>query len=145
MSRLAILWVALSFLSHLTEGSPLVRAEDARPAAVGTPVAQAPKGAESTSLAGSSAQKAYIDPDTGELIPRPARVAPAQRDSIQPSTLGASTDGMQERSSPVPDGGVMIDLKGRFQNPVSVTVDGKEAARAMHPAVDRTESSHAEP
>ncbi|MFO7715633.1 hypothetical protein [Desulfosarcina sp.] len=145
MSRLAILWVALAFLSHVAEGSPLVRADDARPDAVSTPVAQASRGADRTPHAGSPAQKAYIDPDTGELIPRPDRVAPAERDSTQPPTLGASTDGMEERSSPVPDGGVMIDLKGRFQNPVSVTVDGKEAHRAMHPADDRTESSHAEP
>jgi hypothetical protein len=40
------------------------------------------------------------------------------------SALNASSEGLVEVPSPVAGGGVMVDLKGRFQNTFVATVDG---------------------
>lgn len=69
----------------------------------------------------------HIDPTTGEFTDTP----PPQ--VVQPGTLEPTEkralpqEGLVETLSPVPGGGVMIDLKGRFQSPLTATVgpDGK--------------------
>lgn len=61
----------------------------------------------------------YIDPETGELVSAPASgQAPELGDAVN-----TSDEGLELQPSPVPGGGVMIDLQGRYQNTVIVTGD----------------------
>ena len=61
----------------------------------------------------------YIDPETGELIS-----APASGQALElGDAVNTSDEGLVLQPSPVPGGGVMIDLQGRYQNTVIVTGD----------------------
>ena len=57
--------------------------------------------------------QAHIDPKTGELTERPA-----QRPTSPPQVNSRVSvhDGLQERPSPVPGGGMILDLQGRFRS-----------------------------
>lgn len=64
----------------------------------------------------------YIDPQTGEFISEPKQGQNALK--ITPEMQNAtstSSEGLVEEKSAVPGGGVMIDLKGRFQSPLIIT------------------------
>jgi hypothetical protein len=39
---------------------------------------------------------------------------------------------LQEEASPVPDGGMMIDLKGRYQSPITATIDRNGRTIVVH-------------
>lgn len=65
------------------------------------------------------AMKAYADPETGELLeePRPgAELSPVEN-------AGGPAPKLEQIESPEPGGGVMVDVKGRFQTPMTVTID----------------------
>lgn len=95
----------------------------------------------------------YIDPQTGEFIQEPRQGQEALK--ITPEMQNAtstSSEGLVEEISPVPGGGVMIDLKGRFQSPLIITQDpaGKQKTRHLndlplytpqHPTNKNTEGS----
>lgn len=70
----------------------------------------------------SLAQKAYIDPETSQFVSQPEQDVPIDGNPIETSTLSSSTEKIEEKSSPVPGGGMMIDLKGRFQNPIIAAI-----------------------
>jgi hypothetical protein len=77
----------------------------------------------------------YIDPQTGEFIQEPRQGQEALK--ITPEMQNAtstSSEGLVEEISPVPGGGVMIDLKGRFQSPLIITQDpsGKQKTRHLN-------------
>ena len=68
------------------------------------------------------------------------------------NATSTSSEGLVEEISPVPGGGVMIDLKGRFQSPLIITQDpaGKQKNRHLndlplytpqHPTNKNTEGS----
>ena len=67
----------------------------------------------------SPSMVAHIDPETGELIAGPASGQPGEIGD----TVKQSDAGLVEELSPVPGGGVMVDLQGRFQHTVIVTSD----------------------
>ena len=69
----------------------------------------------------------HIDPATGQLLPLPDTGSlPAL--AIPPeSALSTSAEGLEEMPSPVPGGGVMVRLEGRFQNHITATTDGNGA------------------
>jgi len=85
------------------------------------------------------AQRATIDPETGEFVSPPERETPAASESIQPSAFSIHAETMQEESSPVPGGGVMIDLKGRFKSPVRATIEASGKTTIEHPVSSRME------
>jgi hypothetical protein len=65
------------------------------------------------------AMKIYIDPKTGNFSDPPAQQLPAEsRRSLD--LRKTSLLELSPASSPRPGGGVMIDLKGRFRNPLKV-------------------------
>lgn len=68
----------------------------------------------------------HIDPATGERVAAPV-------DGVTPQ-LGPSVDtsdeGLVEKPSPVPGGGMMIELDGRFQN-AAVVRTGEDSATAV--------------
>ena len=147
MIRLAFMTVILAFCTHCTDGRPPVKADGDRPADAVTTTAQTLETAVPAASGTAPAQKAYVDPQTGELVTPPEPDAPAEAEgrAVQLSALGSSTEAMEEKPSPVKDGGMMIDLNGRFQNPLSATTDDKNTARIEHPSDDHMESQHATP
>jgi hypothetical protein len=58
----------------------------------------------------------HIDPATGRLASTPQGTAPAMFDEEMRNRLSTSSEGLVEKPSPVPGGGTMVDLQGRFQN-----------------------------
>lgn len=84
-------------------------------------------------------QQAYIDPDSGELVASPEGDVRAVEASTVPSTLSTSVEGLEEEPSPVPGGGMMIDLKGRFSKPLSATVEDSDKPKIEHQTRDRME------
>ena len=80
----------------------------------------APEGAAPVAITGS-AQRVYLDPDTGRLLSEPPPGAPVM--TLGPeelNMLSTSDAGLVE--TPLPTGGVMIDLQGRFRHMAVATV-----------------------
>jgi hypothetical protein len=74
----------------------------------------------------------YIDPQTGEFItPEEAAVPPDER-LEPPASSSTSHEGLVEEPSPVPGGGIMVDLKGRFQSPLTATIDNDGELKIAH-------------
>jgi hypothetical protein len=74
----------------------------------------------------------HIDPKTGEIIIPPARALPG---SVAQPPVDAAKKPLaepRETPSPVPGGGVMIDLDERFQTPLSATIDTDGKVRFQH-------------
>lgn len=126
MKRFALFMLVLAFCTHCTKERSPSTIEDVGQTKISTAEAQ-------------QQTRAYIDPETGELVSPPEQETPAASRSVQPSAFSISPETMEEASSPVPGGGVMIDLKGRFQNPVSATVEGNGTTTIEHPANGRME------
>ena len=77
---------------------------------------------------GSAGMRVYIDPVTGEFAEPPAGAVAA------PSAASSTSDaGLVETPSPVPGGGVSVDLQGRFRSPLIATIgtDGKMTMRHL--------------
>ncbi len=86
----------------------------ARPA---TPVAvTAPAPEPAQAAPGEAGMKAYVDPETGALtnIPPQSAVVPLAEQPVRPDRLPEVT---------LPDGSVMVDLQGMFEETMVVTVD----------------------
>lgn len=66
--------------------------------------------------------RVYVDPNTGEILQPPAG-APANEtiESQEEEAFSTSSEGLVETPSPVPGGGVILDLQGRFQSPLVAT------------------------
>lgn len=93
---------------------------------------------ESQPALGSAAgMTIHVDPKTGALLAEPVpgsvllQLTPQLRDA-----LNTSHQGLAEVPSSVPGGGFKLDLQGRFQNPLIVTIDadGKLRIRHLHEA-----------
>ena len=92
-----------------------------------------PQAAESpTAAAGAPSQGAgmvaYIDPETGRLTSSPTEAQRAEMQAALAAVLDRSQDGLYDLI--LPDGSVMRDLQGRFQNAVVVRLaaDGTQSA-----------------
>ena len=133
MIRLLLLLTAVAFCSYCTEGPQPLDTPSHRSAENGSrnlppAPANAPAGP-----AAAAAQKAAVDPDSGELVAGPAEPAFSGPQAMRQADTEASTETLDEQPSPVPGGGVMIDLKGHFRSPVSVTVDSDGDATDRQP------------
>jgi hypothetical protein len=69
----------------------------------------------SPSVPGTAGLVICKDPRTGEILPPPPSVFETIRGSLG-DALSTSAEGLVKVASPVPNGGTMVDLKGRFQN-----------------------------
>jgi hypothetical protein len=95
-----------------------------------TVTAPAPSPAESPRVepvapAGTAGMTVYKDPDTGRLMPvPPAELRELLSEDVEQAT-SMSLEGLSQTAAP--GGGVMINLQGRFQSVMQVTVgaDGK--------------------
>ena len=140
MTRLIIVLAAMVFLTHCTEGRPPALSDGTGSKDAGTSaVAQSADKEDAVARDTTSAQKAYVDPATGKLVPRPPQKAATERNSVRSSTLDSTDDALEVKPSPVKNGGIMIDLKGRFQNPIKATADDQGGSKIEHPAENRTE------
>ncbi|MEE4113191.1 MAG: hypothetical protein V2I40_10280 [Desulfobacteraceae bacterium] len=131
MKRIALIILVSFFCTYcINEGAPPTMND----------VEQAKTGAEAQKQAQTGmAQRATIDPQTGKLVNPPVPGTPAASESLESSAFSTSTEAMEEMSSPVPGGGVMIDLKGRFKIPVRAIVEGNGNTTVEHVDRDRLE------
>jgi hypothetical protein len=81
----------------------------------------------------------YIDPETGEFItPEEAEVLPEKR-PLPHAAYSTSQEGLEEKTSPIPGGGTMVDLRGRFQNPLTATINSSGDIKIEHKAIEPSE------
>lgn len=66
----------------------------------------------------------HVDPVTGEFVAPGDGTVPVTLDKEMLNALSTSAEGLVETPSPVPGGGVMVDLRGRFQSTHIAVVDG---------------------
>ena len=92
-----------------------------------------------TVIRNDKALNVYIDPLTGEFItPEEAEVLPEERSSSS-AAYNTSHEELEEQPSPVPDGGMMIDLKGHFQSPLTATIDSNGDITIEHGTIESKE------
>jgi hypothetical protein len=80
---------------------------------------------------GAAGMRIYRDPETGELGDPPAE-APAQVTLPPDDPLSTSSEGLVQTPSPVPGGGVMLHLQGRFRSPLIATQDAEGKITIQH-------------
>lgn len=95
---------------------------------------------------GSAGQRIYIDPETGERTSPPAASEPlfesshsaTTREAAQSATLETvvsdmtSDEGLEIEPSPVPGGGMKVNLQGRFRQPLVATIDPDGQVHIQH-------------
>jgi hypothetical protein len=101
-------------------------------AELGAPVPMSLDSPSASTPAGATGMKIYIDPQTGQLMTEPAGTVPLQLSPDEENALSTSHQGLVETVNPVPGGGVIVDLQGRFRNPIFATVDGNGKVTIQH-------------
>jgi hypothetical protein len=77
----------------------------------------------------------HIDPKTGAILREPAPGSvPLQLSPQLGNAVSTSHQGLVESPITAPGGGVQVDLQGRFQHPLVVTIDehGKMKMHHLH-------------
>ena len=75
----------------------------------------------------------HVDPKTGAILKEPAPGSvPIQLTPQLRNALSTSHQGLVETPSSVPGGGVRLDLQGRFQSPLFVTIDADGKVKIQH-------------
>ena len=112
--------------------SPSVASEHAQTGAgesAGPPPAEKP----AAGPGGASGMTVHIDPQTGALLKEPAPgTVPLQLTPQLQNALSTSHQGLVETPSRIPGGGVKLDLQGRFQSPLVVTIDANGKVKMQH-------------
>lgn len=139
MKRLTLIIVLLAFCTQCTERVPPSKADGVEKTNTSSTLVQKSKKMSLFPQRESGAQKAYMDPETGQFINPPIHDVPVPNEPIEASAFRSSVDNMEEKSSPVHGGGMMIDLKGRFQSPITVTIEGKGKTKIKHQTNDKME------
>lgn len=82
---------------------------------------------------GAAGMRVYINPNTGEILQPPAGAPAAETPESLEKAFSTSSEGLVETPSPVPGGGVILDLQGRFRSPLIATpgADGKISIEHM--------------
>ena len=126
-------WMIIAFfalIGSLTEAQPQKTEKDAEGGDLDVASEAAPAIAETAAHPGSGL-RVYIDPETGALTTPPA--GERRFDSVELlQAMDTSHEGLEERPSPVPGGGMIVDLKGRFQSTVFATLDSDGNASITH-------------
>jgi hypothetical protein len=120
---------AANMAAPIAVEEPATSPERAQPLFDAARTAEAAKPSASASK-GDPGIVVHIDPTTGEFLPEP----PA--DGVTPPRAAdaakAPVPQFQEVSSPIPGGGVMIDLQGQFQTPLVATIDADGKVTVKH-------------
>jgi hypothetical protein len=112
-------WPALLALAVVSLAAPALAGDD--PAAAAPPeqtAAQAP--AEAAAPVAAAGLIAYIDPKTGGITSTPTAEQRAEMRAALAALVNDSDEGLVEVT--LPDGSVMLDLQGRFQEALAVLV-----------------------
>ena len=146
MKPFVFLMIVLAVCTHCTGGSPPSTSDGvtqtnakATPPKSNTTAAQEQISKDVTTPGESGALRVYIDPETGEYTTPPAPEVPAARKLPSPAALSTSHEGLEEQPSPVPGGGTLVDLKGRFRSPLVATIDSNGKTKIEHQAIDNKE------
>ena len=91
----------------------------------------APKPKSNASTGHQSGVRIYVDPQTGRRTTTPSNEARrnVEAQAARDPAFNQSSDGLVER--PLPSGGGIVDLQGRFQSTVGVKV-GKDGKRELY-------------
>jgi hypothetical protein len=106
--------------------------ETGYPPGLGAPVPTSPDSTSVGAPAGATGMRIHLDPQTGQLTKVPAGPLPLQLSPDEENALSTSHQGLVERLSPVPGGGVVVDLQGRFRHPLFATVDAAGKVTIRH-------------
>jgi hypothetical protein len=102
----------------LTSESPQAFTQEARPAVTSEP--------QAGSAPHAAGLKVFVDLQTGQVVTSPSEAAQRELQAAIEAEMGdalsTSSEGLSEVASPVPGGGVMVDLQGRFQSAATATV-----------------------
>jgi len=106
--------------------------------ATADPTAQDDAQLSAATSSGRSAARVYIDPETRKLGGPPPGIEPTGLSIAEQNKLSRSGEGLEKRQ--LPDGTLLVNLQGRFQNMsvVSKTHDGKTHITCNH-SVDHVE------
>lgn len=132
MKHLAMLGVLLAVCIGCTDARPPASMNERQATYVDPVMDRQPESSDSTARSAASTQKAYVDPQTGKFVPPPRVQAPPDNQPLSPAALSMSVETLQEEPSPVPGGGMMIDLKGRYRSPITATIDGDGRTTVEH-------------
>jgi hypothetical protein len=89
----------------------------------------------------SAGQQIVVDPKTGKFrAPSAGEVAHAATlvEQMADPAFSTSHEGLYEEPSPIPGGGMMIDVQGRFQSPLMVQIEPDGTFRFTHEAGSRS-------
>lgn len=77
--------------------------------------------------------RVYINPTTGEILEPSAGALAVETPESLAEAFNTSSAGLVETPSPVPGGGIILDLQGRFHSPLVATqeADGKISIEHM--------------
>jgi hypothetical protein len=147
VKTLFTLIVVLVFCTHNAEGggSPLFNGDVQNTEVKGGLLAQntasspAQKEGDPARPGGNTALTVHIDPETGKFIEPPEKKASPTERIEQPEGLSTSDEVFEEVASPVPGGGTKIDLKGRYNYPLSVTIEESGKIKMGHFSTDKKE------
>jgi hypothetical protein len=105
------------------------------PQGPGTPTPASSDATSASTPTAAGGMMIHIDPQTGALTKDAPPTAPLSLSPAEQNAFSTSHQGLVETPSPVPGGGVMIHLQGRFQHPLSATIDdaGKLTIRHLEP------------
>jgi len=133
-ARHRLLASALALSASFAVGiPPVLSAESQQTSSEATPASStatvAEKHGEKTARTpeGAAGMRVDIDPNTGEIQEPPAGAPAAGMTESLEKASSTSSEGLVETPSPVPGGGVILDLQGRFRSPLVATqgADGK--------------------
>jgi hypothetical protein len=117
--------------AFLQEGNPVLSGQPQIGLGMSAPLRPAEKPAAVPE--GTSGMIIHIDPQTGELRRTPAPgTVPLQLSPQERNAFSTSHQGLVEVPSSVPGGGVKLDLQGRFQSPLAVTIDPDGKLKMQH-------------
>jgi hypothetical protein len=99
---------------------------------------------EGTTPAHSAGLVVQIDPATGEPVVSSGQSVAGGAAASLGDALSTSSEGLVEQESPVPGGGVMVDLQGRFRNTAVATVsDSGDVTTDCLPGSPHDHDAHA--
>jgi hypothetical protein len=92
-------------------------------------IAAAPPANPAATPAGTAGMITHIDPATGKTMDTPAD-PDAVREALG-DAVSTSGEGLVQKPSPVPGGGVMVELDGRFMNAAVAITDSAGAVQCV--------------
>lgn len=133
--------------SAIAGGPPQVRCDEnaqqigPEGARAGVTIEKGDRGQVADAPQESPGMRAYIDPVTGEFGVPPPGEAPSPEALAPGAAYSTSDEGLVETPSPVPGGGVMIDLQGRFRGPLTATLDADGKMKMQHTPCQETSAA----